>query len=93
MGNRFPVVRDIFDRLWRTFVQAVLAVAITDGINLQSVLDLETWKTYGLAGVAACLSLIMSLLATRVGKIRGQANSASFDPAVKLQPVDGSVTP
>lgn len=89
MNQHLPVARDMFERLVRTFVQAVTAAAITDGINLQHVLSLDTWKTYAMAGIAAALSLVMSAVATRVGKWRGMAASASLDPAVKLQPVNG----
>jgi hypothetical protein len=90
MPYRFPVTRDAFERLVRTFLQAVLAAGITDGLDWQNLLSLDTWKTYALAGVAAVLSAVMSWLATLVGKVGGAATSASFDPEVKLQPVDGA---
>lgn len=93
MDMKFPVARDIFDRLWRTFVQAVLAAGLSDLANWQDVLRLDTWKTYAMAGVAAVLSLIMSFVATKVGKRGGKATSASFDPTVQLQPVDGFGNP
>lgn len=87
MGEKFPVMRDAFERLVRTFLQAVLAAGISDGIDIQNVLSLDTWKTYALAGIAAAISLIMSAIATRVARYQGRASSASLDPEVKLQPV------
>lgn len=83
LTDRFPVVRDLFERVASTFVAAVLAAWVADGLNWTSALQIDTWRTYALAGVAAVVSLLKGLVATRIGR----NPSASLDPAVKLQPV------
>lgn len=86
---KFPVARDVFERAVKTFIQAALALAISDGLDWQDVLVLDNWKGWASAGLAAVASLVTSLISTQIGKTStGQATSASLDPAVKLQPVD-----
>lgn len=69
--NRYHVlIRDIVERVIATFVMAFIGGLLT--------LDIAGLKLAGLAGVAAVLSLLKGLVATRVGKI----TSASLDPVV-----------
>jgi len=71
--NRYPIARDIFDRVWRTFLVVVAGLATTDGLGVQDWLSLDNWKTWITAGVAAAFTLLLSLVATQVGKLRGKA--------------------
>jgi hypothetical protein len=90
MGSKFPVARDVFERVVMTFLAAVAASIVSDAANWTDVLSLSNWKAWGFAGLAAAFTLVKSLLATQVGKMNGKAASASLDPEVKLQPVDAS---
>lgn len=87
MGAKFPIARDIFERVAATFVATVLGLATADGVDLQNVLSIDSWKTWGVAGVVAAFSLLKGLIATQIAKRGGQAASASLDPAVRLDPV------
>lgn len=87
MGAKFPIARDIFERVAATFVVTVLGLATADGVDLQNALSLDNWKTWGVAGLVAGFTLLKSVIATRIGKRGGQAVSASLDPAVRLDPV------
>lgn len=83
--NRFPIGRDILERVLATFGLTVLALATADGVDWTDWGSVDNWKTWGVAGIAAAFSLIKGLIATRVG-----GRSASLDPAVKLAPSGGS---
>jgi r1t holin len=90
--GKFPVVRDIIERVVNTAWQTVLAVLTADGVNLVDLRDLTFWQGAGLAGLGAAWALLKSLVATRIAKRNGRANSASLDPAVQLAPTSPAVT-
>lgn len=87
MGAKFPIARDIFERVAATFFATVLGLATADGVDLQNALSLDNWKTWAVAGLVAAFTFLKSVIATRVGKRDGQAVSASLDPAIRLDPV------
>lgn len=89
MGAKFPIARDIFERVYNTAWQTVLAVLTADGVDLIDLRDMDLWKGAGLAGLGAGFALLKSLVGTQIAKRRGQASSASLDPAVQLEPVGG----
>lgn len=84
---RFPVGRDVAERVLSTFVLTVLTLASADGLDWTDWTDMGNWRAWAVAGLAAAFSLTKGLLASQVGKMRGRATSASLDPVVKLQPV------
>lgn len=67
------MLRDAVERVVRTFVQAALAVI---GLNAADVVNVGTGKAMVTAGVAAVLTLVTSLIASRFGS----AENASFLP-------------
>jgi hypothetical protein len=90
MTYKFPVARDIFERVGMTFVGAVLTAWYSDAANWQQTFQFDNVKTYVGAGLLALFTLAKSAVGTRIGKRDGQATSASLDPAVVLAP-EGSV--
>jgi hypothetical protein len=90
MGARFPVARDVFERIVKTFLAALGAALVSDAANWQDVLKADNWKGWAAAAVAAVFSLVMNLITTQIGKVNGRSVGASADPQVKLQPVDTS---
>lgn len=64
---------DLLERVVRTFVQAALAVVVTD---LAGVTDLDTLKALGVAAAAAGFSAVIGLLGRHVG----DPDTASFAP-------------
>lgn len=87
---KFPVARDIVERVLSTFVLTLLTLATADGINWADWADLRNWQSWGVAALAAAFSLFKGLLASQIGKRGGAATSASLDPGVQLAPVDVS---
>lgn len=83
--NRFPIGRDIVERVLATFVLTVLGLATADGIDWTDWGSLDNWQTWGVAGIVAVFTLVKGLIATKIG-----GRSASLDPAVKLQPTDAA---
>jgi hypothetical protein len=83
---KFPVGRDIFERLAKSFIQGAGAVAIAQGISLTTVVDLDFWKAIGVGGITAVLSLVTSVISLAIGK-----KGASADPAVGLAPEQTAV--
>jgi mevalonate pyrophosphate decarboxylase len=63
--------RDLLERTIRTFIQAALAVLVT---NVAGVTDLDTAKAAGLAALAAGFSAVVALVA----KSFGSPDNASF---------------
>lgn len=63
--------RDLLERTVRTFIQAALAVLVT---NVAGVTDIDTAKAAGLAALAAGFSAAIGLLA----KSFGNPEDASF---------------
>lgn len=90
LTDRYPLFRDIAERVLTTFVLTVVTLATADGIDWTDWGSLDNWQTWAVAGLAAVFSLIKGLIATRVGR-----KSASLDPKVGLQPVGpgGSARP
>jgi len=84
---KYPVARDIFERLVKSFVQGAVAVAIAQGMDLVHITHLDFWKAVGMGGITAVLSLVTSVLSTMVGK-----KGASADPAVGLAPTSTAVS-
>src|SRR5690242_13640807 len=82
LSERYPVIRDVVERVLATFVMTMLALATADGVDWTEWTDWGHWKTWAISALAAAFSLLKSLIATRVGR----NPSASLDPAVKLQP-------
>lgn len=62
---------DLLERVVRTFVQAALAVVVTD---LAGVTDLDTLKALGVAAAAAGFAAVVGLL----GRYVGDPDTASF---------------
>jgi hypothetical protein len=87
--NPLPIARDIFERVAATFGVVLLTFLTSDLVNWQDVLRLDNWKGWATAALAAAFTTLKAALATRVGKWRGRAASASLDPGVKLAPVAG----
>lgn len=87
MSNRFPVGRDVFERVLWTFLAATLTPAVADGVGWINWGSLANWQSWLAGGMVAAFTLVKSLIATQIGKVNGEASSASTDPAVKLQPV------
>lgn len=81
--TKFPVGRDIFERVAATFVVSVLGLATADGVDLQSVLSVDNWKTWLTAGVIAAFTLVKALIATAIS-----GKGASLAPGVALEPLD-----
>lgn len=79
--GKFPIGRDVFERFLKSFLQGAAAVAISQGISLVNVVDLNWWKALLVGGVTAVLSLVTSLVSLGIGK-----KGASADPAVGLAP-------
>ena len=82
LSERYPVARDIAERVAATFLVTLIAMATADGVDLTAWGDLANWKTWAVAAIAAAFSLLKSIIASRIGR----NPSASLDPAVKLQP-------
>lgn len=62
-----PVVKDIAERSVRTFIQTFLAQLTTSGMGVAVVTDLSLLGKASTAAVAAVISMVMGLLATRYG--------------------------
>jgi hypothetical protein len=90
MGPKFPVVKDAVERIVATFVVTVLGLATAPAIGVESVLKLDNWKAWALAGVVAAFALAKTVVASWIGRVNGRATSASLAPGVKLQP-EGSI--
>lgn len=86
-GSKFPVARDVFERLVKSFLQGAIAVALAQGLDVVHVMHLDFWRAVGMGGITAVLSLITSVLSLAIGK-----KGASADPAVGLAPT-ASVNP
>ena len=84
--RKFPVGRDIFERVAATFVEAAGAVVLADVTNLVNITDMSVWKGAGVAGLTAVLALAKSAFAAwRSAKSGG--GGASVDPKVNIEPV------
>lgn len=79
---KYPVGRDVLERLVKSFIQGAIAVALSQGVDLTNIVHLTFWQAVGTGGITAVLSLVMSLLSLAIGK-----KGASADPAVGLAPV------
>lgn len=84
LANRYPVARDIAERVVATFVVTMLGLATADGIDWQDWGDWGHWQAWATSALAAAFSLLKGVIAVRVGR-----PSASLDPAVALAPVAG----
>lgn len=74
------LITDLSERALSTFVQVFLAqLALSGFFSVEGVVDLALVQKAGLAGVAAVLSLVKGIIATRVGV----ESSASLAPAVQ----------
>lgn len=93
MAARFPIARDIFERVASTFVVALLGMATADGVGWVDWFGLASWKAWAGAALIAAFTLLKTLVATQIAKRNGQATSASLDPGVRLQPDAGSPQP
>lgn len=80
--SKYPVARDVFERVLKSFIQGAAAVAISQGINLTTIVNLTFWHAVLFGGITAVLSLVTSLVSLAVGK-----KGASADPAVGIEPV------
>lgn len=67
--------RDLLERVIRTFIQAALAVLVT---NVAGVTDVSTAKAAGLAAIAAGFSAVVALVAKQFGN----PDDASFQTGV-----------
>jgi hypothetical protein len=84
--NKYPVARDIAERVLVTFVVTLLGLATADGVNWTEWGSWNHWQTWAVSALTAAFSLLKGLIATRIGKVGRNATSASLDPAVKLAP-------
>ena len=80
--DRYPIARDIIERVGATFVLTLLSLATADGINWTDWGSMDNWRAWAIAALTAAFSLVKGIIATRFGR-----ESASLDPAVGLQPV------
>lgn len=72
-------IRDLVERLIRTFVQAFLGTLIAaNWFSVDQIRNVSTLQAAGLAGIAAVLSVVTSVIAKFVGK----PESASLAPGV-----------
>lgn len=85
--ERFPILTDIFERVSATFGVVLLTFLTSDTLNWQDVLQLDNWKGWATAALAAAFTTLKAAVATQIAKRRGRATSASLAPSVKLQPV------
>lgn len=85
---KFPVWRDVWERVWTTFIEGAVAVFLASGLDLAHITDLNVWKAAGVGGLTALLALLKSFLASRFGK-----KGASLDPAVGIAPDDSANRP
>lgn len=87
--GRFPVLRDAVERVLATFVVSLLGLATADGVGWVDWANVSNWRVWGISGLVAAFTVLKTAIATRIAKRNGQATSASFDPAVQLQPTGG----
>ena len=88
--KRFPIFADIFERVVATFGVVLATFLTSDALNWQDVLQLDNWKGWATAALAAAFTTLKAAVATQISKRQGQATSASLAPSVQLQPT-GSV--
>lgn len=81
--ERYPVVADATERIVATFVVSVLGLATADGVDLQSFLSIDNWKTWATAAVISAFTLLKTIIAARLN-----GPSASLAPSVRLEPVE-----
>jgi len=81
---KYPVGKDIVERVAWTFVQAAGGVALAQGVGLVDIINMDTWKAAGVAGLSAVLALAKTLFAAAANKKSG----GSTAPGVELQPLD-----
>lgn len=82
---KFPVGRDIFERVAFTFAEGAGGILFADQVGLLDLKGTELWSLAVASGAAAVLALAKSAFAAWRGKRKGQ-QGASLDPAVQLQP-------
>lgn len=86
---RFPVGRDIFERVAMTFAEGAAGVALADQFGLLELSRTEWWSAVATGGVMAVLALGKSTLAAWKSKRANGQAGASLDPQVNLAPVAG----
>ena len=70
-------LRDLFERVARTYLQAFGALLLASGFGADGVVDLSTLTKAAGAAIPAALSLLMGMVARGVGN---QESAALFDP-------------
>jgi hypothetical protein len=83
MASKFPVAKDIAERVIATFVVSVLGLATSDAVGWQDVLKLDNWKLWSAAGLVTAFSLLKNLITSKIG-----GKGASAVPSVTLAPED-----
>jgi Putative lactococcus lactis phage r1t holin len=72
-------IKDLLERLAKTFVQAFLGTLIAaNWFSVDQIRDVSTLQAAGLAGIAAVLSVVTSILSKYVNR----EDSASLAPGV-----------
>lgn len=66
LGNEYAPVAKLVSSVVSTFVAAVAAKAISEGISIPQISHLAWWDAIGYAGIAAAVQLILGLIATKV---------------------------
>jgi hypothetical protein len=84
MPRKLPIGKDMAERVVSTFVVAAGGVALAEGVGLANITDLDLWKTAGIAGMTAVLTLVKVTFAAAVNKRSG----GSLAPGVELKPTD-----
>lgn len=76
---------DIAERAGWTFVQAFAATLLASGwFNIEQITDVSLLQNAGIAGIAAVISLVKSLVGTKLGNTDTASTlPADLDPAGK----------
>lgn len=65
LGNEYAPAARIVDRVFGTFLAAVIAKAVSEGVTIPQVSHLAWWHAILFAGLSAAAQLVLSLLAQR----------------------------
>jgi uncharacterized protein (DUF983 family) len=79
---KVPIWRDIVERVAATFVVVLIGEALAGVVGWADWAELDNWKAWANAALIAALTLLKTLIASRLGQ-----RSASLDPAVGLRPI------
>jgi hypothetical protein len=66
LGRNYPAFVSTVDRAVATFLEAFLAVWLAAGLDLPHLTNLSVWQKAATAGLTAALSVVKSLIVTRI---------------------------